>query len=275
MASPLPGSRASVASEGREYEPAPAPDEARAVPLRILWNIGNSWRVTLYVGVLTILFGIVIAVVAATASHVLLAILVGTWLLVLGSVRIVTAVADDGADGGHRSATAFVGLLAILAGLVILHRSMETVGVLEIVLGLFLVVGGLAELLAALSPAAEGRRGPKVAMGLTSTLIGLACLVYPGLSFAALGVLLSVAIILWGAAEVALALRVRTLGAGRVPRAHAPQHLLRSADTRPAVSIVRVDGGVVDDPTTGHHDQATNGAPAHARPAGFGAPGEH
>jgi len=178
--------------------------------LEQLRGIGRWWGLILFFGIITIALGIVITFRPGGTVRVM-AIIFGIWLLVLGIFRIIQAVVERGQTGGTRFGMAFVGLLAVLIGLLVLHHSFETVAILGFIVGLFWVVGGLAEVFAGLSPDAEGRRASMIVLGLLSAAIGVVCLIYPGLSLEILAVLLGIGMILYGLVEVALSWQVRKL----------------------------------------------------------------
>ena len=141
-----------------------------------------------------------------------------------------------------------------------LHHSFETVAVLGFIVGLFWVVGGLAEIFAGFSHEAEGHRAGPIVLGLLSAIIGIVCLVYPGLSLQILSVLIGIGLIIYGAIEIVLAFQLRALAKGstdrpgwsdgyRDPRSAGPAH--QPARTGAGVLAVveghgaRLDGGHV------------------------------
>ena len=106
---------------------------------------------------------------------------------------------------------ALIGLLSVLIGLLVLHHSFETIAVLGFIIGLFWVVGGLAELFVGFSHESEGHRGGPMVIGLLSAMIGIVCLVYPGLSLTILSVLIGIGLVIYGAIEIVLAFQLRAL----------------------------------------------------------------
>ncbi len=184
--------------------------DASADSLEVLRQIGRSWGWLLFFGVITLAFGIVIVFRPGGTVRVL-AILLGIWLLVLGVFWVVAALVEPGNAAGSRFGMAFVGLLAILVGLLVLHHSFETVAVVGFIVGVFWVVAGVSLLVAGLSPEAEGRRARPVVVGLIFAVTGFVCLIYPGLSLTILAVIVGIGLILSGLAEIAWAFRIRQL----------------------------------------------------------------
>jgi uncharacterized membrane protein HdeD (DUF308 family) len=178
--------------------------------LEALRRVGRSWWLVLLFGLVTLLLGIVITFRPGGTVRVL-AILFGIWLLALGAFWIILAIAERGDAGGTRLGMVFLGLLAVLIGLLVLHHPFETVAVLGFIIGVFWVVGGVALLVAGLSHEAEGRRARPILLGLVFTLTGIVCLIYPGLSLSILAVILGIGLIVSGIVEVALAFQIRRL----------------------------------------------------------------
>ena len=81
----------------------------------------------------------------------LLAALIGVWLCVVGIVRIVEAFVTKGIGRGARALTAVVGLLYLVIGIICLSNLLDSITVLAVVLGIVWVVGGVVEMIAALS----------------------------------------------------------------------------------------------------------------------------
>lgn len=179
-------------------------------PVEPVREFGRSWGLVLFLGIVTLAVGVVVTFRPSDSVHVM-AIIFGIWLLVFGVIRIIMAIAERGEAGGTRLGLAFGGLLAVLVGLLVLHHSFETVAILGFIIGVFWVVGGLSELFAGFSREAEGRRAGLIILGLIGTVVGILCLVYPGLSLSILAVILGVGLIVYGIVEIALAFQIRRL----------------------------------------------------------------
>lgn len=114
------------------------------------------------------------------ASLVVTAVLLGIALLATGALRLVHAVTADGLVGAHRSAHLLIGILAVLAGIYCLGDITGPVVVLSLVVGLFWVMHGLVDLVAA------GRAGPGRTLvgviGGLSLLAGLIVIFWPAIT---------------------------------------------------------------------------------------------
>jgi uncharacterized membrane protein HdeD (DUF308 family) len=185
--------------------------EASPDSLESLRRVGRWWGLVLIFGLLTLALGIVITFRPGGTVRVL-AILFGIWLLALGGFWIILAIAERGGGGGSRVALVFLGLLSVLIGLLVLHHPFETVAVVGFIIGVFWVVGGVALVVAGLSPETEGRRTRFILLGLVYAITGIICLVYPGLSLTILAVILGIGLIVSAIVDVALAFQLRKLG---------------------------------------------------------------
>ena len=114
------------------------------------------------------------------ASLVVTAVLLGIALLATGVLRLVHGMTAGGQAGTHRGAHLVIGILAALAGIYCLGDVAGTVVLLSLVVGLFWVMHGLVDLVAA------GRPGPGRALtGITgglSLLAGLIVIFWPAIT---------------------------------------------------------------------------------------------
>jgi uncharacterized membrane protein HdeD (DUF308 family) len=172
--------------------------------------VARSWALVFLFGLVTIAIGIVIVFKPGGTARVL-AIVLGIWLLVFGVYRVIVAIGESTETAGQRWGTALFGILAFLIGLLVLHHSFETVAIVGFIIGLFWLVGSLIEFFSAFGHDVEAR-GWRLLAGVVGTIIGILCLVYPGLSLSILAVILGIGIIVYGIVEVVLSLQIRKLG---------------------------------------------------------------
>jgi uncharacterized membrane protein HdeD (DUF308 family) len=136
-------------------------------------------RITLAVGAVMVTLGMLLFF-WPYASLAVTAVLLGIALLATGVLRLVHGVMAGGAVGAHRSAHLLIGILAVLAGIYCLGDIAGTVILLSLVVGLFWVMHGLVDLVAA------GRPGPgRVLTGITgglSLVAGLTVIFWPAIT---------------------------------------------------------------------------------------------
>jgi uncharacterized membrane protein HdeD (DUF308 family) len=145
-----------------------------------------------------------------------LAIFTGINIIVLSALSLIDAFAA-GSDSGSRTLAALLGVLGLIAGLVILRRPGETLLALLIVLGIWLVVSGVAHFFVTLYEP-RGDRALRMLVALGELVLGALILSLPDLSLRTVAVLAGIGFILRGAAAVYAGWQLRNAGApsGRV-----------------------------------------------------------
>jgi len=156
-------------------------------------------------GALSILAG-VLALAYPDITLLALGLIAGVNVLVLGTLSLVHAVTGD-RPAGARVLAGVLGVLGILAGVVMMRRPGETLLVLLLALGLWLVIEGIVECIAALTEH-EGR-GLRVLAGVVDLVLGILILALPELGLGTLAVLVAIAFLARGAFTVYAGLRMR------------------------------------------------------------------
>ena len=185
---------------------APAAD-----PLKELRS--SAWLV-IAMGTISIVAGI-LAIVYPELTLLALAIFTGVNLILLSLLSLVDAFGSD-VDGGSRTLAAILGVLGLIAGLVVLRRPGETLLVLVLAIGIWLVVSGAVQLFRALADA-ENRALRLVVAGGEIVLGGL-LLVLPDLSLRTVAVLAGISFILRGALAVYAGWQLRRAGSAAPAR---------------------------------------------------------
>jgi uncharacterized membrane protein HdeD (DUF308 family) len=161
---------AAMTSSGAHAHPSPLPGPLAARAAR---------QITVAVGAAMFALGILLFF-WPYASLVVTAVLLGIALLATGGLRLAHGVMAGGEAGTHRSAHLLIGILAVLAGIYCLGDIAGTVVLLSLVVGLFWVMHGLVDLVAA------ARTGPGRALtGITgglSLLAGLIVIFWPAIT---------------------------------------------------------------------------------------------
>lgn len=177
------------------------------------------WQV-LGLGLITVLFGIA---VLAWPSHTLHLVggLVGIWLLVAGALRLVGAFGHQ-QTAGRRVLLGVVGVLLVVGGVACLRNVATGVAVLASIIGLAWLLSGMAEMVVGFL-ARGAVRAWLVTLGVASLLVGLAFLVWPGLSLGAMVLLTGITALIIGTAEVAFAFQLKKGSAAVRPASPAEQ----------------------------------------------------
>ena len=184
----------------------------RRDPADLVARVGRHWGWLLAFGIITVGIGIA-ALVWPGRTLVVVAVLFGIQLIVMGIFRFAAAIASDDLTGGRRVLLALLGVLSLIIGLYAVRHIFITLLALALLLGIFWIVSGAVELFMALSHREMPHRGWNAVMGFISVVAGIVLLVYPGISLLVLAVLVSVWLLIFGAMEIALAFRVRSLTA--------------------------------------------------------------
>jgi uncharacterized membrane protein HdeD (DUF308 family) len=138
-----------------------------------------------------------------------LAILAGINLFVLGIVGLV-----EGLFRGHegsRVLAAILGLLAIIAGIVLIRRPAESVLAFVVILGVWFVVSAVVAFVRAIFE--REARSIRLVVALVEFVFGVLILSLPKLSVGTLAVLAGIAFAVRGASLIAAGLELRRVGA--------------------------------------------------------------
>lgn len=176
----------------------------------ILRIIGKSWGWVLFFGLVTLVLGVLVVIRPRDTIYAV-AILLGIWLFVAGLFRMITAIADHEDSGGARWLMAFLGLLAVIVGILFLRRTDETVTTLAFLIGLFWVVGGIIEFVSAYSDRGADARGWKIASGVLAFAAGVVTLVWPHLTLAAFAVIMGIWLIIYSLLLIVMSFQLRQL----------------------------------------------------------------
>jgi uncharacterized membrane protein HdeD (DUF308 family) len=160
-------------------------------PLRAVQASG--WLL-IVVGVVSIVAGI-LALVYPDITLLALGLIAGIEVLLLGVLALVDAVAGERGTG-PRILVAVLGVLGVLGGIVMMRRPGETILVIVLVLGLWLVLSGVTEAIVALMEPAD--RGPRLLSALVDLVLGVLILALPELSLATVAVLAAIAFLVRG-----------------------------------------------------------------------------
>jgi uncharacterized membrane protein HdeD (DUF308 family) len=149
-------------------------------------------------GVIGTIAGI-LALVFPDLTLLALAIIAGINLLLLGALSLVDAFSGD-EDTTARVLAAVLGLLGIMAGLVVMRRPGESLLAVLLVLGIWLVVTGVVDLVRAVVNAAY--RGIRLLAAVVDIVLGGLILALPDVSLKTLALLIGLAFIVRGLLSV-------------------------------------------------------------------------
>ena len=163
------------------------------------------WYALLLFGLLTIGVG-VFFIIEPHETLKVFTVIAGIFLLVDGVLALIGAIVGAGES---RGLLAIVGVLGVLAGLVLIKKPFGALTVFVLVLGIWLVVAGVARFVYAFTvPTGRGRL---IASALIDAIAGIVILSWPKPSLATIAVIIGIALVLRGALFVYAAYRLLRL----------------------------------------------------------------
>jgi uncharacterized membrane protein HdeD (DUF308 family) len=166
---------------------------------------GSSWPVTVTLGVLTLILGIVVAFHPGGSLNVA-AVLFGV-LMILSGIFNVIRVFDP--EEAHRVWLGIAGLMFIVVGVVLIRHLHITVALVGLLVGITWIVQGIAALIGGIAGDAREGRAWWIAFGGISLIAGIVVAITPVSSLTFLTVLLGVWFIVMGLLEIIGGLMLR------------------------------------------------------------------
>ena len=160
------------------------------------------WGLLVALGVVAIVFGLVVLANIWASVH-LVAVFAGLFLLFAGVMQLVGR-----STGRSRAGRIFAGLLAIVAGIVLIAWPGASIKTVAVVVGVSFLIWGIAVAIAAFVDRGEGW-GIAAGFGVLLALVGIVVIAWPGPTIAILMILVGLDAILFGASLVAQGLALR------------------------------------------------------------------
>ena len=151
-----------------------------------------SWFL-IVVGLLTLAVG-VFFVASPHETLKVFTVIGGILLLVDGLLAIIGALVGVSES---RGLLAMVGVLSVIAGVVLIKKPFQTLLVLVVILGIWLVVVGIARFVSAFSLRED--RGTNIFVAIVDVIAGIVILSWPKPSLATLAVIFGIVLIIRGA----------------------------------------------------------------------------
>jgi len=182
---------------GRALDPA-APDDRYAGAA--LSDLGQLWFVPVFFGVVSVVFGALVVAWPDVTIKVI-AVLFGIHL-------IIQSLSASDAAGGERMLFALSGVLGLVVGVLCLRNVLQAVEVIALLLGLFWLVGGVLQIVAA-AGRADRSRALNLVVGVLSAVAGVLVLAYPDITLLTLAVILGIWLIILGVLGIAEGMALR------------------------------------------------------------------
>jgi uncharacterized membrane protein HdeD (DUF308 family) len=171
-------------------------------------RIAKEWWMLAVLGVVSLVCG-VLAIVYPDITLLAVGIIFGFYLLLAGVFELVEAIVGDAAS---RALSAIVGIVALIAGLICLRRPGESLLALVVVLGVYLIVTGVARLVRAF--ASVEHRGWGLFSAVVDLILGILILSWPDESLVTLAVFFGISLIFRGVFALVAAFQLRKPGKG-------------------------------------------------------------
>jgi uncharacterized membrane protein HdeD (DUF308 family) len=167
-----------------------------------------AWKLLLVRGVIGIVLGIVLVAWPKATLGVLM-ILIGIWALIDG-IGLAAQIFDKSAGNSQKVLFAVMALIAILVGFMAIFHPGTAVRAITWLVGVWLLVRGLFELVGAFSSTISAPRWLLVVSALLDLVLGWLFVANPGESAKAVTVVIGILAIAWGVVFVVLALAARS-----------------------------------------------------------------
>lgn len=168
-----------------------------------------AWPAFMAAGIASVVVG---AIMLAWPKETLtvVAVLIGIALVVAGVMRLMDGFTSHEASGGKRVVSVVIGLLATVLGLYCIRHYHFTITALAIIVGLFWVIHGVADIAVGLFAGRFPGRGLTTVTGVLSLCVGVIVLFWPTISITVLVVVLGIWLIIYGLLAGTLSLRLRS-----------------------------------------------------------------
>lgn len=193
-----PAAMARKASRSRDA--AGTTDQAAGAPWRPL-----GWQAPLSVGGITVVLGIIVAVLP-TESVTVIAVLLGILMIVSGLYHLLAVF---GSGESERLWYGIAGLLFIITGVVLIRHLRLSIALIGLIIGFTWIVQGVSLLLAGSSGNRRTGSGWSAFFGVISLVAGIAVVAAPIASVTALATLMGIWFIVMGLLETFAALLLR------------------------------------------------------------------
>jgi uncharacterized membrane protein HdeD (DUF308 family) len=171
-------------------------------------RLADHWGLVLTYGLLTFGIGLVLALWPGETLTVL-AVLLAIELVLMGSVRMLLAMASASLDRPGRWLMGLTGVLAVVIGVLCLTNPVQTLKAIGILIGIFWIVAGLVDLLGALLPGTPGVRVWEIVKGVVSLGAGIFLVANPKVSLGFLVLVSCIWLLGYGFVVIVEALRLR------------------------------------------------------------------
>jgi uncharacterized membrane protein HdeD (DUF308 family) len=164
------------------------------------------WWVILFYGLVSLGVGILM-IVYPDKTLTVISVAFGIFLLFAGVLDLVRAILVGAADPSERVLAALIGILALIAGAIVIRRPGDALFAIVLAIGIYLLVRGSVLLVVALGR--PENRGLNILSAVLDLLGGIIVIAYPGIGVVTLAVIVAIVLVLRGGLLVAESLALR------------------------------------------------------------------
>ena len=168
-------------------------------------GIARAWQTTVFLGVITLILGLIVAFRPSTSLNVI-AVLIGLLMIISGIFHLIRVF--DSAES-HRVWLGIAGLVLIVVGVVLIRHLHLTVALIGLIVGITWIVQGISALAIGFSGESGEGRGWWIFFGIISLIGGIVIVAVPVKSVTALAVLVGIWFIVEGVFEIIGAFMIR------------------------------------------------------------------
>lgn len=170
-------------------------------------TFGHNWWIPMVVGLISLACGIA-TLVWPDVTLLALALIAGVNITILSAFVIGEAIAEREAQ--DKTLRIVLGVAGVIAGLIVMRRPGDTLLVLILAVGIWLVLDGIVEIVhAVVNP--RGHRALLILGGLIDFGVGVALLVWPKLGLGTVAILIGLGFIARGVVLMFGAWRLRSV----------------------------------------------------------------
>jgi uncharacterized membrane protein HdeD (DUF308 family) len=168
--------------------------------------VATGWQVTLLIGIITFVLGLIVTLHPSTSLSVI-AVLLGLLMVVSGLFHLFRVF---GGGESHRVWQGIAGLLLVVIGVVLIRHLHLTVALMGLIIGLSWIVEGVAALIAAFTGGSREGRGWWIFFGIITLIGGIVITAWPVESVTAIAVLVGIWFIILGLFEIVGGIMLRS-----------------------------------------------------------------
>jgi uncharacterized membrane protein HdeD (DUF308 family) len=168
-------------------------------------GIARAWQTTIFLGVITLILGLIVAFRPSTSLNVI-AVLIGLLMIISGIFHLIRVF--DSAES-HRVWLGIAGLLLIVIGVVLIRHLHLTVALIGLIVGITLIVQGISALVTGITGGPGEGRGWWIFFGIVSLIAGIVVTAVPTTSITTIAVLIGIWFIIMGLFEIIAGFMIR------------------------------------------------------------------